>query len=178
MTVYVFGYGSLAFAPGEPVREHRLTDFARGWGVAMDNRIEPPGCKHYLDPGTGERADCYVAFLDIAAVPGAVVNGVLLETTPERLAALDRRERNYSRVAVTDQVEPSPPGEVHTFVGTEGGHRRRAAGLAHGTCVVDQHYLDVVRSGFAALGDGALRRFESSTAPPGCRIRPLVRRDP
>jgi hypothetical protein len=65
---YIFGYGSLAggeltalgFVPSRVRRpEGFVADLAgmrRGWGVAMDNRLDRPGYKHYVDgEGDGRR---------------------------------------------------------------------------------------------------------------------------
>src|SRR6478735_213255 len=110
---YVFGYGSLAgglatrpnpkHATGRFVAE--LAGLQRWWGVAMDNRISVPGYKTYRDTA-GEAPAVHVAFLDLRpALAGApAVNGVCLAVTGAELVALDRRERNYDRVDVTDAL--------------------------------------------------------------------------
>ncbi|MGH2910161.1 MAG: hypothetical protein ACRDK8_12795, partial [Solirubrobacteraceae bacterium] len=84
MRDYVFGYGSLAAGDVTPGRRRLLTGFVadlrgvrRGWGVAMDNRVDLPGYKCYLDPD-GRRPALSVCFLDIEPVASldARVNGV------------------------------------------------------------------------------------------------------
>ena len=102
---FVFGYGALtALADGAApsrtpaaggfvcdLREHR-----RQWGVAMDNRRDLPGYKHYTD-AAGDRPPVFVCFLDIAADAGSSVNGLCVPVDAVRLRALDVRERNYRR---------------------------------------------------------------------------------
>lgn len=141
----------------------------------MDNRVDLPGYKYFLDAETGERPACYVSFLNIERSPGDTVNGVLLEVPHQQLRALDDRERNYHRVRV--EVDPPVDGDVYVYVGTDEARRRWTAGTAAGTCVVDEGYLQSVEAGFRSLGGGALRRFVESTAPPACPVRPLLRRD-
>jgi hypothetical protein len=176
MPTSVFAYGSLALLP-RPATEHQLTGFARTWNVAMDNRVDLPGYKFYADPHTGQRPDIYVAFLNVVPSPGSAVNGVVIDVTHDELALIDSRERNYDRVEVTAHVTPRPAGEVYAYVGSAPARRRFSRGLREGSCTVDATYLDAVRDGFAALGAGALERFEQSTASPPCPVRPLLRHD-
>src|SRR4051794_12091362 len=113
---HVFAYGSLAgdLAAGAPpavLRRHR-----RVWGVAMDNARTIPGYKLYRSRD-GSRPDVCVAFLDVDPAAGGRVDGVLRAVRPGDLEALDRRERQYDRVDVTDAVEDPPPGRVFAYVG-------------------------------------------------------------
>lgn len=131
----VFAYGSLAAAGGEPAR---LPGFRRVWGVAMDNSVDLPAYKHYVDPATGERPAVFVAFLDLVEDPAAVTDGVLLDAAD--LAALDRRERNYVRRDVSDRFG----GErVWTYLGRADSRARLRTALADGTAVVQRSYLEL-----------------------------------
>lgn len=161
---WVFGYGSLVAAAGGV--ECSLRGFHRTWGVAMDNTVDLPGYKHYVEPASGERPRVCVAFLDIdEAGAGAEVNGLCRWVDDRDLPALDRRERNYRRTEVAERITSAaldPP--VYTYVGLEPSRAR----AREGRCVVARAYLDAVRAGFAALGDEALRVFDRTTAePPG-----------
>ncbi len=168
---WIFGYGSLA-GPGE--RSASLRGYRRTWGVAMDNAVDLPGYKHYVDADTGERPDVRVAFLDVEeAGPGYDVNGAALWVENERLPALDARERNYRRIEVTGQVSPDPGGIVWTYVGLEASRVRARTG----PCVIPRDYVDGVRAGFAALGSDELAAFELTTPPPPGPVRALRRVD-
>jgi Gamma-glutamyl cyclotransferase, AIG2-like len=116
----------------------------------MDNAVTVPGYKVYIAPD-GSRPDVCVAFLDIRAEPGAWVNGACVPVDAATLAALDARERNYERVEVTGQVEPDL-GRTWAYAGRADSRARYGAALAAGRCVVARPYLDVVESGFRALG--------------------------
>ena len=115
---YVFGYGSLAELPaGARTRTPGaggfiadLDGYERGWGVAMDNRVDLPGYKRYRGRDGGRPA-VHVCFLDIAPRAGAAVNGVCLPVDEAALAALDDRERNYERRDVSELVTPAGRGE-------------------------------------------------------------------
>ena len=91
---FVFGYGSLAaLADGAvPSRTPRaegfvcdLPGYRRQWGVAMDNRRDLPGYKHYTDE-LGERPAVFVCFLDIETDPRGSVNGLCVPVDGARLA--------------------------------------------------------------------------------------------
>ncbi|HET8978349.1 MAG TPA: gamma-glutamylcyclotransferase family protein [Solirubrobacteraceae bacterium] len=180
---FVFGYGSLAAIAGaSPTRRRRdggfiadLPGFRREWGVAMDNRLDLPGYKCYVD-ADGRRPAVFVTFLDIAPEAGASVNGVCRPVPGRDLEALDRRERNYRRVDVSHLIDAGG-ARVWTYVGTAAGRQRLRAGRDAGTAVIDAGYLAAVRAGFAALGDGEQRLCEPSLAADGIPVLPLRRLD-
>jgi hypothetical protein len=141
----------------------------------MDNSRDLPGYKYFVDAGTGERPDVYVAFLDLADDPGSAVNGVAFPVAGDALAALDRRERNYERRDVTEHVDADPPigGRVWAYFGSAAAHER----FARGNAVISRAYLDLVRAGFDRLGPGELSRFDTSTEAPPVPVRDLRRID-
>ena len=161
---FVFGYGSLTARPGPvPTRELKehgfvadLTGLRRAWGVAMDNRNDLPGYKYYTDAG-GRRPEVFVAYLDLVVAPadgGAAVNGVCLPVDAAALEVLDRRERNYERVDVSDRVAAGGMRgiRVWAYVGSAAARERLATGRDAGTAVIDAGYVRTVEAGFAALG--------------------------
>ncbi|MFZ0088595.1 MAG: gamma-glutamylcyclotransferase family protein [Solirubrobacteraceae bacterium] len=183
----VFGYGSLA------VRAHRtagpmvwpegfvaqLRDARRIWGVAMDNRRDLPGYKYYTDPA-GSRPPAFVAFLDLVFGDGmgATVGGRCLPVNDRLLAELDRRERNYRRIDVTDRIDVSEhvagaDARVWTYVGTAAGRERLREGRRTGTAVIDAHYLQAVRAGLAALRTDDARTLDTDGIP----VAELIRHD-
>src|SRR3954468_4926079 len=146
---FVFGYGSLLEqAAGVPCR---LQAPRRRWGVAMDNRRTIPGYKYFLD-AAGGRPVVYVTFLDAVPDTASSVGGVAFAVEADGLAALDARERNYTRVDVTARVDADLGGPVWAYLGSDVGRARYAAGARAGTAVVARAYLDGVRAGFSARG--------------------------
>ena len=180
---YVFGYGSLVAPAGaRPDRALRPGGFVadlrgavRGWGVAMDNRRDLPGYKYYLAAG-GSRPAVYVSFLDIREHPGATVNGVCLPVDAARLAVLDRRERNYTRVDVSDRVEAGG-ARVWTYVGSAAGRQRLATGRADGRAVISAGYLRQVQAGFWRLGEDEYAACQASLDPGELPVLDLTRVD-
>lgn len=189
---YVFGYGSLATLDPVPGRRRRPEGFVadlrglrRGWGVAMNNVVDLPGYKCYLEPD-GRRPALSVCFLDIEPDPSAQarVNGVCTPVDAADLAALDRRERNYERIDVSARIEAARrleasgrPARVWTYVGSAAGRARFAAGRAAGSAVIDAAYLTAVTAGLRALGSAAWTESASSLDPRGLPVRELVRRE-
>jgi len=182
---FVFGYGSLAaelpFVPGREPREEGfvadLPGFARGWGVAMDNRRDLPGYKYYTDRA-GRRPPVFVTFLDLVPADGdgAAVNGLCRPVAESELVALDRRERNYERIDVSDRIDAGG-ARVWAYLGSVAGRARCDAGRAAGTAVIDASYLRAVTAGFAAMGEAEHRRCRSSLEPRGLPVTELVRHD-
>jgi cation transport regulator ChaC len=174
---YVFGYGSLAWDPRRPIHQAELRGTRRVWGVAMDNTRDIPGYKHYRCRRDGSRPEVCVAFLDLEPAPGEAVNGICLAVTPERLALLDERERNYVRVDVTESLDPRPPGRTWAYVGRPESRRRLQRARARSRAVVSREYRERVVRGFAGLGRDAQTRFLRSTELAGLPVVDLVRVD-
>jgi gamma-glutamyl AIG2-like cyclotransferase len=178
---FVFGYGALAaelpFVPSRELRDDGfvadLPGFARGWGVAMDNRRDLPGYKYYTAPD-GTRPPVFVSFLDVVSAPGATVNGLCVPVDAEQLTRLDRRERNYSRLDVSDRVSAGG-ARVWVYVGTPSARERLSTARHDGRAVIEATYLAVVEAAFAALGADELARCRPSLAPGELPVRELVR---
>jgi len=116
----VFGYGSLVAGRGLPAR---LSGWSRRWGVAMDNAVDLPGYKCYVD-ADGLRPSLCVAFLDVAEDGGGAVEGVCVPVDADALARLDARERNYARDDVSGGLVAADGAPV------PGGPTRAARTLA------------------------------------------------
>jgi hypothetical protein len=157
---WLFGYGSLL--PGGSARPCTLGGWQRSWGVAMDNRVDLPGYKHFVTPD-GARPALMVAFLSIAPDPGATVNGIALPVTADELPGLDDRERNYGRVDVTGHVDAGLPGRVWAYAGLDAARERLARGRREGRLAIASSYHERVLAGFDALGQREL--FDRLTAP-------------
>jgi hypothetical protein len=181
---FVFGYGSLAaLADGvAPARTPRaegfvcdLPGYRRHWGVAMDNRRDLPGYKHYTDE-LGRRPAVFVCFLDIEIDPRGSVNGLCVPVDGWRLAALDERERNYERVDVSASVDAGG-ARVWAYAGARASRLRMRWAVAAHRAVINARYLETVADAFAAFGAGELERCAPSLAPGRLPVVPLTRHD-
>jgi cation transport regulator ChaC len=172
---WLFGYGSLlpagvAALPNGAV-PCRLSGWGRWWGVAMDNARDVPGYKHYRTPD-GERPDVMVAFLDIAPRADGLVNGVAIPVDEDELPGLDRRERNYRRVDVTESLDRRlPGGPVWAYVGLRASRERAADGRRAGRLVVASSYYERVADGFELIGERDA--FDRLTPPPPAPVAEL-----
>jgi hypothetical protein len=181
---FVFGYGSLAaelpFVPGREPRDEGfvadLPGYARGWGVAMDNRRDLPGYKYYT-AADGTRPPVFVSFLDVApAAGGAAVNGLCLPVDGAQLARLDRRERNYSRLDVSGRIDAGG-ARVWVYVGTPAARERLSGARGDERAVIDATYLGAVERAFAAFGADELDLCRPSLAPGDLPVVELVRHE-
>ena len=174
---WVFGYGSLLPAGVTALPEGavpcRLSGWRRGWGVAMDNTRDIPGYKHYRTPD-GERPDVMVVFLDIAPHTDGLVNGVAIRVDEEELPGLDRRERNYRRVDVSDSLDTPLPGvgRVWAYAGRRESRERAAIGRRERRLVASRGYIERVAAGFEVLGEREV--FSRLTAPLLAPVADLV----
>lgn len=170
-TEHVFGYGSLV--AGEHASAVVLHGYRRCYGVAMDNLADLPGYKCFLAPD-GSRPPVFVAFLDIVADARAQVTGVCTPVDADGLRALDRRERNYERIDVTERLD-HPPGRTWAYTGSAAGRERLRRGVEAGSAVISRDYLLAVEAGFRALGPAALAAAAPSLRPGAIPVRALRR---
>ena len=101
----------------------------RGWGVAMDNRVDVPGYKPYRLRADGCRPAVFVAFLDLFRTRRPTAGSASPSTAPRcraRPARAQLRPRRRDRAAV-DGPPPAPSGPT---VGAAGGRRRLGAAPA------------------------------------------------
>jgi hypothetical protein len=180
---WLFGYASLVNQPRRRLTREISQDgfvadlrgYRRIWKVAMDNRIDIPGYKYYVDPASGARPPVHVAFLDIEPDDQYAVNGVCIPVRSDQVGAIDRREQQYTRIDVGERF-PMLDGPVWVYIGSAEGRARRGSGDRRGSTVVTAEYLDSVLRGFGELGDAERLAFISSTTPCGCPVVDLRRR--
>jgi len=186
---FLFGYGSLvdhknlgAFLArlgvvcGEIV-DGNLRGYRRLWNVAMNNTVDIPGYKYYIDPSTRERPAVFVTFINIRESAESNCNGVIFEVSEATLPEFDRRERNYRRIDVSGNFHPHVDGTVWAYIARDEGIARYEEGLRTGTAVIHEQYLNAIESAFRASGDAALKAFRQSTDAPEVPVRALKRID-
>lgn len=185
MLGYVFAYGSLvaehvlgppegSTARAAPVWGE-LVGWARRWNVAMENLAPESDDKFFAEEETGRRPDVFGVWLNVDRAPGVRCNGLALPVDEEALRALDRRERNYARIEVTDDFRPGLGHPVWTFTGRAAARERFRRGHAAGRAFVSGRYRERVEAGFAAGGEEVLRAYRASTETPRCPVRDDLR---
>ena len=164
MSDHVFGYGSLVLdgAAGavETLPGHRRV-------LGRRDRQPPrrsPATRCTCCDRTARGPTCTWRSSDIEPDPASSVRGLVRAVSEQELEQLDRRERNYDRVDVTDLIDGDFGGRVWTYRGSPEGRERLRAGARGGP-----------RGGLARLpGEGPRR-----PANPGRgRARAVHRRSP
>lgn len=117
---FIFGYGSLINPKSiqrmlgrevneEDLLEARLSAYVRKWQLVDWVIIQDPNPKRIIP----------AIFLDIVREQGKEVNGILFQLSEEELDKMDRCERNYNRIHISNLVEPIVSDPVYTYVGNE-----------------------------------------------------------
>lgn len=166
---YIFGYGSLvsiadvARTLGHPVEliyPFTLNGWIRDWSVVVDNATSHRRLKLVA---SGEAPE-YIAALNVrrpaAGERATNPNGVLFEVTDADLEMLDKRECNYARQDVTNDVVGWSTGTVFAYTGLE---RCLSAQNVDLVVIIPSSYFDLVIQGFASLGPDMHETYISST---------------
>lgn len=177
--IWIFGYGSLVspesfghtlrrtIVPGVDFHEARLSGYGRRWNYGVMTRTASS------TEADGTRRVWTIVALGLIEAHGESVNGVIGWVDSDELAALDRRERNYDRVDVSDSVvaggvEVAAP--VMTYVPRDEPIAHYRAARDRGTAAVEQRYWDLVDRAFAALGTEQHGAYHASTPAPDVPI--------
>ena len=186
MPDHIFTYGSLvdverlgeflgrSIKP-EGWRVAQLRGFRRCWNVAMDNRIDLPGYKYYVERESGVRPEVFVTFLNIRPLATDRVNGVLFRVESSELLGIDKRERNYTRIDVAEFFDADVDGPVWAYQGSPDALERYARARTTETAVIDADYHRQVLAAFRNLGEDAMKDFERTTDPSSTPTRRLRR---
>lgn len=171
--MYVFGYGSLVNI--EKLKEYlgrdqmfktdelficKLKGYRRVWNVAMNNSVDLPGYKHYVeakDDGTYYRPDCFVTFLNVETYEGTDIIGVLFKVDEDKLKQLRLRERNYELIDVTQSLDIEIEGRAYTFIASDSGRKRFELGKENNLAVISIDYLKFVENAYLDLQKNRLK---------------------
>lgn len=172
---FVFGYGSLVnwnnlqqylgrkLTPGSDFVICGLKNFHRCWNIAMDNRLDLPNYKYYIEEKTGNRFNGFVTFLNIRFDQDKTIIGVLFRVSEPELENLDQRERNYQRIDITQQINRTIQGKAWVYQGLESARIRYHEGLVKRNVVISQKYFDLVNDAYFLLGNYAFSNYIATT---------------
>lgn len=190
MTTWVFGYGSLVSPTslgstlGRAPR--RGVDFLAAECDGWERRW------NYGHPMTGMTyAGSQVDMIDTVVALGVVrndvacMNGIITVVSDAELEQLDRRERNYDRVDVTDGVRLLEDGpwkastdRVVTYVPRQAALDIYAEARDRGRAGIEIRYWNLVNDAFDVLLDGQGERYRSTTPAPEVPVLDVSRVDP
>lgn len=167
--VALFGYGSLMLRESMerslgrpydgPYVECAIDGWRRTWDIAMPNRT-------ILADRDGEQfAPARIVYLNVRPDDHTRVNGVLFVVSGEELAAFDRREWIYARVAITSSLcgVEVDGGEAYLYTGLPeyewhgGGTPREVA--------VRASYVGIIDAALGQRSSAFRREYEASTEP-------------
>lgn len=172
--IWLFGYGSLVSPRSiastigrhlDPITEYRIGHLAhhgRRWNYGSAVKRG-----HWTHDGVTTRFGLVIS-LGLVEAPGESCNGVVFRVTPEELAALDWRERDYERRVVTDHVtlEGDPiDGPVSVYFPRPTSIERYVVERDAGTAGVMLSYWTLVREAFAGLGGKHAELFDRTPPP-------------
>jgi len=178
---WVFGYGSLespaslattigrVVDPSE-VAVATLSGFGRRWNY---------GAKHVRAQWTHDDvavADGVMVALGLESSQAESCNGVLVRVTVDDLHRLDRRERDYDRTDVTDQVTMSDPvagiatasptgARFVTYIPRSSAVERYELARDARRAAIRRSYWDLVHHAFDVLGGDHLERYATTPTP-------------
>ena len=185
--VWVFGYGSLvspesfghtlgrALTRGVDFLEAEVTGYGRRWNYGVMSVVgESIGAD-------GLRREWTIVALGLVTSPDESVNCVVGWVTDDELPHLDRRERNYDRVDVSDlttigggaAVELAGP--VVTYVPRQEPQQWYRAARDRGTAAIERRYYDLVDGAFADLGPDRRERYHATTPAPDVPVVAMTR---
>lgn len=175
--VWVFGYGSLASPVsiartiGRPVSSAAilaagLDGYGRRWNYGSMN------LRGDWDADGARVVGGVVISLGLAPADDEQANGVIFAVSPDELAALDWRERDYERTDVSDRVAVEPGVEplvsgvrVVTYVPRPSAVERYLQARDERRAAVRRSYWDLVHAAFGELGGDHLDRFRRTPDP-------------
>ena len=180
-SVGIIAYGSLISLPSMeqtlghkyegPIYEVHLRGYERMWTCVRPFN-DPPAIA-----AGAKKIDAYflramervpiigAAELNIDSKKKGWINGILYLITNEELLSLDKRERGYRRVAVTDRIEEFRfrGGKVYVYEGLPGSPL--ASSADKGTYILIKEFLALVTGACDLRGKDFRNEFDKSTKP-------------
>jgi cation transport regulator ChaC len=185
---WVFGYGSLVspvsfghtlgrdLTPGIDFFEAELAGYGRRWNYGTDVTFTAVG------PDGIERTDWTFIALGLVSALDESTNGVIGWVDDRELVALDRRERRYDRVDVTELVTVSHgaaagDAPIVTYVPRAEPIAAYEAARVRGVAAITSRYWELVDDAFGELGADRRDRYRATTPDPGLPVLALADAD-
>jgi hypothetical protein len=180
-SVGIIAYGSLISLPSMeetlghkyngPIYKVHLRGYERLWTCVRpfnDPQAIAAGAKRidaYFLRDTERVPIIGAAELNIYPKKKGWINGILYLITNEELLSLDKRERGYRRVDVTDRIEEFRfrGGKVYVYEGLPGSPV--ASSADKGTYILIKEFLDLVTGACDSRGKDFRGEFDKSTKP-------------
>jgi hypothetical protein len=157
----------------------KLSGFRRSWSVATDN-TDTSRRFIYRDSITGDAPAVQILFLNLEWASDATVEGILLRVNSQMIAELWGTDGNFLVEDVTNLVSyeaslsDGVPDIVRTYLGRPRSIEAARQGLAAGTAVIAEDFLQEVTEGMARY-DLVLRSAFEAEGVPQVPVVPLIR---
>ena len=178
--VWIFGYGSLV-SPTSMARtigrvavrsENFHAAVLKGYGRRWNYGVGHVVGTWTADDGR-EIDDGVIVALGVVESADETVNGVVASVAGSELANLDRREREYDRVEVTDLVTVTDPVDggsdtiapIYTYVPRQSSITRYETARDAGRAGIRRTYWDLVDEAFTEFGDDQVAQYRATPAP-------------
>ena len=159
--------------PGVDFHEAEISGFGRRWNYGVMHTV---GSASGPD---GAQREWTIVALGVVEAAAERVHGVVAWVDEDELVELDRRERHYDRVEVTDVASvpdtADVSGTIVTYVPRPEARRHYEAARDSGVAAVERRYWDLVDDAFAALGPDRRERYHASTPAPDIPVIELRR---
>lgn len=186
-TVWIFGYGSLVSPDSMARTIGRIAahgaDFFRaelvGYGRRWNYGVVHISAQWTRDDGT-DVDDGTIVALGLVESPEETVNGVVASIAGGELVNLDRRERSYDRVEVTDAITVPDDvggivdGAVYTYVPRPESIAAYEAARDQGTAGVRRTYWDLCEEAFSKFGEDQVEQYRSTTPAPDVPVVDVI----
>jgi hypothetical protein len=159
-----------------------LRGWTAQWNVGSETASQPE--RVWTSEVSGAFAGVLVSLGLERGGASAQTAGAIYHLAGQDIAALDRRERDYDRLNVSDGVRwvagPDPSLETFAYVPRPAAAETLRCGLAQGRAVLSSNYWGLVESALRSLSPQGLFDPAESLAelwarvPLGCRVEPLA----
>lgn len=188
--VWVFGYGSLVSPDsfghtlgrrprlGVDFFEAEISGYGRRWNCGS---LRFTG---RAPDESGTMRQWAIVALGVTEAADEAVNGTIGWVSNDELVDLDRRERHYDRVDVSEHATvigaagvgaAGVDAAIVTYVPRREAIERYEQTRESGSAAVDQRYFDLVDRAFSDLGADRRQRYHATTPAPDIPILPLQR---
>lgn len=163
----LFGYGSLinksSFErtlghelPEEMFRIVRLNGYVRSWSLCHSIDMYPGNKRELLPPNKK-----YIVYLNITPSINSSIVGSLVEVTSQELARFDKRERNYHKIDITDNLNFTYQNtRGYVYIGNDENNSDK---VLLSECLIVKEYVEIIDKALDVFEPSVIDEYWSTT---------------